>query len=88
VVAASSIPPRGARPSEGERVEGVMVLAGESLYRVIYRCEGAETEFARLVIAHSEKEAMAHIKGSYSAELIERDISLLIPDQYLPEPAR
>lgn len=65
-----------------------MVLAGQTLYRVNYKMLGIaslkEKEFTRLVVAHSEKEATAYIgNGVTLVQVIETDISMLIPDQYL-----
>lgn len=60
-----------------------MLLAGQNLYRVVYKFPNIEMEFARLVVADSETEAKDSIQGSTAVELVERDISLLILDKYL-----
>lgn len=65
-----------------------MTIAGQTLYRVNYKFLGIaslkEKEFTKLVVAYSEKEAAAYIgNGVTLIQVIETDISMLIPDQYL-----
>ena len=67
-----------------------MVIAGPNLYRLVYTLDYVkDMEFTRLVVAYSEKEAAAHIgSGVKSISLIEREISLCVPEQYLNQGKR
>lgn len=64
-----------------------MVIAGPNLYRVTYRILHSklkDQEFQKLVVAHSAKEATAFIgEGVTAVTLVEEDISLIVPDQYI-----
>ena len=62
-----------------------MNIAGHNLYRVLFRIEGIkDQDFSKLVVAFSEKEAVAYIgDGAMKVTLVETDISMVIPDQYL-----
>lgn len=66
-----------------------MNIAGQNLYRVTYRINHSklkDQEFQKLVVAFSEKEAAAIIGPDVATvSLVEQDISLHIPDQYLPQ---
>lgn len=62
-----------------------MFLAGPNLYKVSFRIDKIkDVEFQRLVVAHSDKEAVAHVgEGVVKVMLVDSDISMTIPDQYL-----
>lgn len=62
-----------------------MLVVGPNLYRVTYVMEHVpDKEFTRLVVAYSEKEAAAHLGyGVRSVSLVDKDVSLCVPDQYL-----
>ncbi len=61
-----------------------MQTAGQNLYRVLYRMDRVkDIEFQKLVVAHSEKEALSYVDGSIKVSLVESDISLVIPEHYL-----
>jgi len=64
-----------------------MNIAGQNLYRVTYRFNNdklKDQEFAKLVVAYSDKEASAIVgDGVVKVNLIDSDISMTIPDQYI-----
>lgn len=65
-----------------------MRLCGQNLYRVTFKITGGqkvkELELSTLVVAYSEKEAIAQVGASTAVvQVLESDISLLIPNQYI-----
>lgn len=61
-----------------------MNLAGQNLYRVYYRVEYVkDQEFQKLVVAFSEGEARSYVDDIVKVQLVESDISMIIPDQYV-----
>ncbi len=64
-----------------------MKLSGQNIYRVKYKIkEVKDVEFSKVVIAFSEKEAVAYMGAEESVlqvSLVDSDITMVIPDQYL-----
>ena len=66
-----------------------MILAGQNLYRVVYRLKDVyklkDEDFQKLAVAFSEKEALAYFKDVtvVKVSLVENDISMLVPDHYV-----
>lgn len=64
-----------------------MELVGKNVYRVHYKLdEVKDVELKKLVVAYSEKEAMANIRGkTIAVTLLDAEVNLVIPNQYLKE---
>lgn len=64
-----------------------MEIAGQNLYRVYYKIDKIkDMDFQKMVVAYSDKEAIANVKHQVlKVTLVDTDISLVIPNQYLKE---
>lgn len=61
-----------------------MQLVGQNLYKVLYRMDKVrDIEFQKLVVAHSEKEALSYVEGAVKVFLVDSDISMVVPEHYL-----
>ena len=65
------------------------LLAGQNIYRVVYTYPHVETEFEKLVVAKDQDEAIEIIGRAVTkyAQVVERDISMVIPDEYINDEA-
>ena len=69
-----------------------MNIAGPNLYKVVYKFNSdklKDQEFQKFVVAYSDKEASAIVgDGVVKVNLVDNDISLAIPDQYIKPQGR
>lgn len=63
-------------------------IAGPNLYRVLFKINGIETLFQKLIVARSEKELMQMIDNVLDIEIVETDISMWVPEQYASQDDR
>lgn len=60
-------------------------IAGQNLYRVTYTIPPTRGMFQKLIVASNITEVEQILKGVKSVELIEEDISMLVPKIYAGE---